>query len=435
MQSRFSQSAGLSLLPYPEGRGFAFTIIDDTDGATLETTRPVYDELSELGLRTTKTTWVQPHHMASPRTCDAGDTLERPAYAAYLRLLQSRGFEIAMHNISSGDNLREEIAAGIERFREILGEYPAINVHHEKSRENLYFRFAQDASRLPPTFHTAPFRRLQELISRKGATPAECPCSGEEHSSPYFWGDICRARIRYVRSNVFLAKLNTLQCSPQTPYASVETPYVNRWFDSSNGQDAETFNAILSEPNIDRLEKERGCCILYAHFGKGFVASGKHGPTLNEATRSRLRDVAGRRDGWFVPVSTLLDRLAAVQQVLFCRLPRGMAIVNRNTLPVHSLTLQGRPGEIWRDLIGNRFQAGATGRFVLPVLAAGSSTVLLPSDTVVDACRWFDEDSSPWITDVHKALSRARDHLGLGIRALLRGQDPARASRSREIQP
>src|SRR5215831_8659323 len=93
MRNRPLRSESLALLPYPEGRGFAFTIIDDTDGETLETVSPIYDELSELGLRTTKTVWVRAPRIPPSRSCDAGDTLERPEYTSYLRSLQSRGFE------------------------------------------------------------------------------------------------------------------------------------------------------------------------------------------------------------------------------------------------------------------------------------------------------------------------------------------------------
>ena len=100
---------------------------------------------------------------------------------------------MAMHNVSSGDNTREEIVQGIEDFRRVFGEYPAINVHHEKSRENLYFHFAQSGNHLPPTFRTTAFRRMQKLISQNGAAPRDCACSGEDIGSIHFWGDICRA--------------------------------------------------------------------------------------------------------------------------------------------------------------------------------------------------------------------------------------------------
>ncbi len=43
--------------PYPGNREFAFSVIDDTDDARLENIVPLYDLLTELGLRTTKTVW------------------------------------------------------------------------------------------------------------------------------------------------------------------------------------------------------------------------------------------------------------------------------------------------------------------------------------------------------------------------------------------
>ena len=42
---------------FPDGKRFAFTIFDDTDVGTLESLRPIYDLLAQLGLRTTKTVW------------------------------------------------------------------------------------------------------------------------------------------------------------------------------------------------------------------------------------------------------------------------------------------------------------------------------------------------------------------------------------------
>ena len=40
---------------FPNGKRFAFTILDDTDVATLANVRPIYRLLEEVGMRTTKT--------------------------------------------------------------------------------------------------------------------------------------------------------------------------------------------------------------------------------------------------------------------------------------------------------------------------------------------------------------------------------------------
>ena len=149
-----SPNSEIRLLAYPGGKRFAFTIIDDTDMATLENVRPIYDYLFSLGLRTTKTVWAAQAPVPPSNPSDTGDTLEREEYLEYVRLLQSRGFEIALHNVSGQSSTRDRIAAGLEQFRRLLGDYPAINVHHEKNRENLYFEFAQRGVDRPPAFRT-----------------------------------------------------------------------------------------------------------------------------------------------------------------------------------------------------------------------------------------------------------------------------------------
>lgn len=42
-------------MEFPEGRQFAFSILDDTDDSTVENVKPVYDIFSSLGMKTTKT--------------------------------------------------------------------------------------------------------------------------------------------------------------------------------------------------------------------------------------------------------------------------------------------------------------------------------------------------------------------------------------------
>ena len=56
----FLYPPSIESVAWPDGKLFAFSIIDDTDLSTLENVRPVYDYISELGLRTTKTVWMLP---------------------------------------------------------------------------------------------------------------------------------------------------------------------------------------------------------------------------------------------------------------------------------------------------------------------------------------------------------------------------------------
>ena len=45
-------------ITWPDGRRFAFTVFDDPDAQTVDVSRAVYGFLADLGLRTTKGTWV-----------------------------------------------------------------------------------------------------------------------------------------------------------------------------------------------------------------------------------------------------------------------------------------------------------------------------------------------------------------------------------------
>ena len=66
----------------------------------------------------------------------------------------------------------------------------------------------------------------------------------------------------------------------------------------------QSFNNALSEKNQDRLEAEGGACIIYTHFANGFCPEGR----IDKRFESLIKRLA-QKNGWFVPVSTLLDYL------------------------------------------------------------------------------------------------------------------------------
>ena len=127
---------------------------------------------------------------------------------------------------------------------------------------------------------------------------------GNVESSELFWGDKCKQHIKYVRNFVF-SDINTLSECPYMPYFDEERPFVNNWFASSEGADCHAFCETISERSQDRLEAEGGACIIYTHFGAADFYEDGH---LNSDFR-RLMERLSRRDGWFVPVSTLLDHI------------------------------------------------------------------------------------------------------------------------------
>jgi hypothetical protein len=124
--------------------------------------------------------------------------------------------------------------------------------------------------------------------------------------SQFFWGDICKERIAYVRNFVF-RDINTLKKCPFMPYHDKKKPYVRFWFSSSDGGNVSRFNDCIHERNQDRLEEEGGACIMYAHLGLDFRSGG----FIDERFR-RLMKRLSQKNGWFVSVRTILDYLAKI---------------------------------------------------------------------------------------------------------------------------
>ena len=406
----------VSISPYPYGKSFAFTIIDDTDRSTLETCRPVYDFLISTGLRTTKTVWVREARTKNDED-DYGDTTERGEYLAYLKELQKLGFEIALHNVSSDDNSREDIISGIEKFKEHFGDYPSINVMHDENKENIYFDAFLEYGYISRPFYTKYLSAIYEwYIHRKKIRDRWTGGKrffGEDESSPYFWGDICKEKVRYVRSYINYPELNTLKCNPDIPYHEREKPYVNYWFDGSNGEDCEHFNRLLSLENINQLVDQGGCAIVYTHFGRGFVTREDDGQyRLDDETKHVLQTVS-ILDGWFVPVSEMLDRLRVTRNVKVFG-GKELLVANLNDAPVDGLTLNTKSSNRYRAHTGKVFIADDRGRIVIDRLRP-NECLLLESAPVGEGTEsktryWQDQNRSHVFLDgrtILRKLSKA----------------------------
>lgn len=285
---------------FPNGKRFAFTILDDTDDSTLENVRPVYERLREYGFRTTKTVWPLDCPQGS-RLFFAADTLQRPDYLAYVRELAGAGFELAFHGATMETSLREDTERGLRLLQQEFGVHPRLHANHGHNRENLYWG--------PHRFRTPPLRWLMS-----GFRASE-QFVGQREGSPYFWGDLCRSRFDYVRNFTF-SGLNAFRVNPEMPYCVDDTPYVKGWFSTTDAPDAATFQRRVTPAALEELEQEGGICIVSTHLGKGFAPDGQLLPEIDTTLR-RLAE----RPGWFVPVSEILDHLAASGGVV--RLGRG----------------------------------------------------------------------------------------------------------------
>jgi hypothetical protein len=273
---------------WPNGHSFAFSVFDDTDKAYLENTAQVYSFLEEKGFRTTKSVWpIQGYG----KPLVGGDTCENPEYLAWVKGLQERGFEVGYHLATFHTSERHQTILGLQKFYQYFGHYPKAMATHASCREGIYW----GENRL-----TGIFRLIYHLLT--GGKKRNW-FLGHVEGNPLFWGDLCRTYITYVRNFVF-ADINTLKACPIMPYHDPDRPYVNWWFASSEGPDVASFNRTIAEKNQDRLEEEGGACIMYTHFAKGFCQDG-----ALDGRFAFLMDRLARKNGWFVPISTLLDYL------------------------------------------------------------------------------------------------------------------------------
>jgi hypothetical protein len=282
-------------IEWPNGKQFAFTIFDDPDYDTVENVAAIYSFLSDLGLRTTKAVWPIRGN-GTPKI--GGATCEDEQYLKLILRLKEQGFEIALHNATHHTSTREQTACGLEAFRRLFGHDPYSMANHSGCAENIYW----GSARLTGVQQLS-YDLLNKLKLNGGGTVSE----GHIETSPLFWGDLCRAKIKYVR-NFVLGDINTLKACPAMPYHDPARPYVNSWFAASEGPRIESFNAMLSEKNQERLAREGGACIIYTHFAKGFIEKGR----VNKRFRVLMEHMS-RLNGWFVPVRTLLDFILQVR--------------------------------------------------------------------------------------------------------------------------
>lgn len=281
-------------MKFPNSKRFAFTILDDTDDSTLENVKPVYDALKANGLRTTKTVWPVDCPEGS-RIFFAADTLQRKAYLEFVHQLATDGFEIAFHGATMESSLRDRVVRALEFFKGEFGAYPTLFCNHGHNRDNLYWGYKR--------FQTSWLRRTIRLFRKESASYY----LGDVEGSDYFWGDLCREHIRYVRNWTF-PRLNMFEVNPEMPYRLPGTPHVNLWFSTADAPDVAAFVRLLSRENIDRLDQAGGLCIVSTHLGKGFTRDGRLAPQVESIFRT-----LSEKQGWYVPASEMLDYLVEAQ--------------------------------------------------------------------------------------------------------------------------
>lgn len=274
---------------WPFGHKFTFTIFDDSDWATIENIKPVYDLLTSLNMRTTKSVWV---FRGKGSAINEGMTCEDNGYLKWLFSLQKKDFEIGLHNVAPTTSNRDFIYRGLDRFQELFGRRQIAHCNHVGCQDSIYWG----------DIRLSGWRRLLYNLMTKGQRKGIS--KGHLVGDSLFWGDLCQERVRYVRNFVF-DDLNSLKMCPEMPYHDPTKPFVNFWYASADGGGVKEFLANFTYENIDRLVEEGGACIAYVHFAGNFAQNGKVDPEI----RRRLEYISSQ-DGWFAPVSEVLDYLS-----------------------------------------------------------------------------------------------------------------------------
>lgn len=276
---------------WPGGHEFAFTIFDDTDLTTLHNGPPVYELLTGLGLRITKSVWVT-ESRRRPGTV-GGTTCADRGYADWVLSLQHDGHEIGFHNATDATSTRAETEGALDRFRDLFGTDPRCGANHAGNREAIYWGPARLSG------------RRAWLYDRLTHGQQSAATEGELATSDLFWGDLCRERVKYWRNFTF-GGIDTLAAVPEMPYQDPDRPYVNQWFAATDASNAWKLDALLSVENVARLARSGGACIVYTHLGSGYWEGGR----MHAGAADGLRRVADA-GGWLAPVGDVLDHLAA----------------------------------------------------------------------------------------------------------------------------
>ncbi len=277
-------------LAFPDGKRFAFTILDDTDVATVANVKPIYDLLRAHRMRITKTVW--PLRWPGKDSAFAlSDTLEDRHYLEFVRQLAADGIEIASHGATMESSERPTTETALAILRDLLGTAPRVYANHSYNQENLYWGLERIDNPI-----------LKAIYGRLNGQPAYF-YEGHRPGSRFFWGDLCLSNHEYVR-NLTFSDLNVLRTNPSMPYHDATRPYVKLWFSAADAEDCPEFVELVTPERVDKLEADGGVCILATHLGKGFTRDG----IVNAQFAAAIENLSARA-GWFVPVGEILDFL------------------------------------------------------------------------------------------------------------------------------
>jgi hypothetical protein len=319
-----------ALSPYPNGKTFGFTIVHDADSAYSRRLAPIMDAFDAIGLRITVTvfplwaSWApDPVQMWSdwrsqdPFFAPIAVPLEDPEEARFYIDLRRRGHEIAMHTPSETSSSREDVIRAFALFESVFGSPPRTYVEHSPDN-NLDAQKRSGSDPQSPYYNT-------DLLNRSGC-----------------WVWVCDDETAFSRKRG--RQFNVLSDSdgPFCPRAREKFGVLRAFLRSpTRPGNGDGFLAAFDDRTFDELERERGLALVYTHLAMGW---------LDTETRRLRHDIAGRlealarRNVWFAPAATILDRLAAFKQVELRSSQSMVEVANRSDVSLAGVTIVAPPG-------------------------------------------------------------------------------------------
>ena len=174
--------------------------------------------------------------------------------------------------------------------------YPKIQINHSYNMDSIYGGYKR-------------FNWPINLLIKKLYPQYSREFMGEVENSKYFWGDLHKKIIFFSRNHEF-SDIITSNIDDLMPYKDPKrSKYANYWFSSTFAPNQKVFKHVMSNKNIDRLEKSNGTSIIYTHFGY-FVKNGQ----LDTDFIKSIEYLSKKKNGIFKPVSKILNDIASERE-------------------------------------------------------------------------------------------------------------------------
>lgn len=300
----------------PDSYQAAITITDDPDNGDFCAFKTMYDFMMDIEFPVTRAMWVykniEPTGTPHLEISFKAPLLTEPECLHYCKKLSEHGFEICLHGASCGNNDRLHTTSALTFLKNEIGESP-VYICHSKNAENLYWDAKTANSHLE--------MRLLQLYTKNR-------CFGDIADSNYFWGDICRENIKYIRM-YRTRSFNTLAFNPSMPYHDFSKPFVNYWFSATKGHIPHLFTG----DNIDQLCQEEGVSILYQYLHK-YV---NENLVIHPEVKKSLQRVASDNRILKLPVSAILERLKQIQNLVYIFHKGTVYLINTSRNAINSV--------------------------------------------------------------------------------------------------